>query len=100
MRGLCDNMRTFRDSLRRFGESIRKPIANSSHPSEIGALISYLVLLVVMLFFSPLNVSFNGSNTLVREEEAVLFCYELIVILCFFVLSSWCLGQAFFGYFI
>ena len=28
----------FRDSSRRFGESIRKPIANSSHPSEIGAL--------------------------------------------------------------
>ena len=38
MRGLCDTMRTFRDSSRRFGESIRKPIANSSHPSEIGAL--------------------------------------------------------------
>ena len=37
MRGLCDTMRTFRDSSRRFGESIRKPIANSSHPSEIGA---------------------------------------------------------------
>ena len=33
MRGLCDTMRTFRDSSRRFGESIRKPIANSSHPS-------------------------------------------------------------------
>ena len=29
--------RQFRDSSRRFGESIRKPIANSSHPSEIGA---------------------------------------------------------------
>ena len=26
-----------RDSSRRFGESIRKPIANSSHPSEIGS---------------------------------------------------------------
>ena len=38
MRGLCDTMRTFRDSSRRFGESIRKPMANSSHPSEIGAL--------------------------------------------------------------
>ena len=25
---------------RRFGESIRKPIANSSHPSEIGAISS------------------------------------------------------------
>ena len=31
--------RQFRDSSRRFGESIRKPIANSSHPSEIGALV-------------------------------------------------------------
>ena len=30
--------RQFRDSSRWFGESIRKPIANSSHPSEIGAL--------------------------------------------------------------
>ena len=37
MRGLCDTMRTFRNSSRRFCESIRKPIANSSHPSEIGA---------------------------------------------------------------
>ena len=39
MRGLCDTMQTFRDGSRRFGESIRKPIANSSHPSEIGALL-------------------------------------------------------------
>ena len=31
-------LRQFRDSSRRFGELIRKPIANSSHPSEIGAL--------------------------------------------------------------
>ena len=38
MRGHCDTMRTFRDSSRRFCESIRKPIANSTHPSEIGAL--------------------------------------------------------------
>ena len=30
--------RQFPDSSRRFGESIRKPIANSLHPSEIGAL--------------------------------------------------------------
>ena len=30
--------RQFHDSSRRFGESIRKPIANSSHPGEIGAL--------------------------------------------------------------
>ena len=37
MRGFCDTMRTFRDSSRRFSESIRKPITNSSHPSEIGA---------------------------------------------------------------
>ena len=29
--------RQFRDRSRRFGESIRKPIANLSHPSEIGA---------------------------------------------------------------
>ena len=35
--GLCDTMRTFRDTSRRFCESIRKPIANSSHPSEIGS---------------------------------------------------------------
>ena len=28
----------FRDSSQRFGDSIRKPIANSSHHSEIGAL--------------------------------------------------------------
>ena len=28
-----------RDSSRRFGESIRKPIVNSSQPSEIGALL-------------------------------------------------------------
>ena len=41
MRGLCDTMRNFRDSSRRFGESIRKPISNSSHPSEIGALNKY-----------------------------------------------------------
>ena len=39
MRGLCDTMRTFRDSSRRFCESIRKPIANSSHPIVIGAII-------------------------------------------------------------
>ena len=50
MRGLCDTMRTFRDSSRRFGKSIRKPIANSSHPSEIGALVTdffYSHILVV-----------------------------------------------------
>ena len=35
-------MRTFRDSSRRFGISIRKPIANSSHPSEIGAYDSMI----------------------------------------------------------
>ena len=38
MRGHCDTMQTFRDSSQHFGESIRKPIGNSSHPSEIGAL--------------------------------------------------------------
>ena len=38
MRGLCDTMRTFRDSSQRVSESIRKPIANLLHPSEIGAL--------------------------------------------------------------
>ena len=32
--------RQFRDSSQRFCESIRKPIANSSHPSEIGALLN------------------------------------------------------------
>ena len=30
--------RQFHDSSRRFGESIRIPIANSSHPSEIGTI--------------------------------------------------------------
>ena len=38
MRGLCDTTRTFRDSSRRFGESIHKPIAKLSHPSEIAKL--------------------------------------------------------------
>ena len=38
MRGLCNTMQTFRDSSRPFCESICKRIANSSHPSEIGAL--------------------------------------------------------------
>ena len=46
MRGLCDTMGTFRDSSRLFGESIRKSIAKSLHPSEIGALLeNYLNIL-------------------------------------------------------
>ena len=32
----CERFATVRDGLR---ESIRKPIANSSHPSEIGAIV-------------------------------------------------------------
>ena len=35
--------RQFRDSSRRFGELICKPIVNSSHPSEIGALTTVLI---------------------------------------------------------
>ena len=36
-------LRQFRDSSQRFGESMHKPIANSSHPSEIGALVHEII---------------------------------------------------------
>ena len=44
--------RQFRDSSRRFGESIRKPIANSYHPSEIGALHR-------IMYFTPNYLSYT-----------------------------------------
>ena len=78
MRGLCDTMRTFRDSLRWFGELIRKPIANLSHPSEIGTLLwstkrvksndtvrtlffyrSYAIFTVRTLYFTVRTVKFS-----------------------------------------
>ena len=38
VRDTCEDFAIPCDSLRRFGKSICKPIVNSSHPSEIGAL--------------------------------------------------------------
>ena len=49
MRGLFDTMRTLRDSSRRFCESIRKPIANSSHPSEIGLITQLCFCLIISM---------------------------------------------------
>ena len=43
----------FRDSSRRFGESISKPIANSSHPSEIGASLTRGVPALIIIISSP-----------------------------------------------
>ena len=48
-----------RDSSQRFGESIRKPIANSSHPSEIGAL----------LMSQKIFISLNVKIYLKRKRE-------------------------------
>ena len=63
-------MRTFRDSSRRFGESIHKCIANSSHPSEIGALV--LVTLQHGLFdVSVKEQSFSLAITSYHVDDVV-----------------------------
>ena len=62
MRGLWDTMRTFRDSSRRFCESIRKPIANSSHPSEIGALGTDQTALMQFGYAIFMQIEYGFSN--------------------------------------
>ena len=65
MRGLCDTMRTFRESSPRFGESIRKPIVNLLHPSNIGALVDLMLDQIILI--EEKNIKFNDcsqSNTM------------------------------------
>ena len=53
--------------LRRFGKSIRKPIAYSSHPSEIGALAAanhYKRILIPQDARLEANVTCCGSSSL------------------------------------
>ena len=90
MRGLCDTMRTFRDSSRRFGESIRKPIANSSHPSEIGAyrMTSSVCCSLGIELAPEIRQFYRIFRTCNEETNQNELMYGLACLACMFVVLS------------